>query len=187
MLFLHVCCADCLLNYLESLRQLDFDKNEEIILYFYNNNIHPKLEYQARLKGVKWVCENNDLVKSFKTKLMIANYQPQKYFKGLKNLDKNLLWTENRCNLCWQMRLKQTFEQAQESKAQTFSTTLLVSLYQNVEKITQIGRDLSKNSKVAFLKPEKIITDYQATGFYKQNYCGCCFSLASKAIEKFLS
>lgn len=186
MLFLHVCCANCLLNYLESLKKNNFDNGQEIILYFDNNNIHPKTEYQARLQALQLVCKNHQLVKNFKTKLFIANYQPQKYFQAIKVLDAKL-WTEKRCELCWQMRLAQTLLEAKKNKSRLFSTTLLVSLYQNVEKITQIGNNIANKTNINFFKPKTIITNYKASGFYKQNYCGCCFSLTEKATKKFLS
>ncbi len=186
MLFLHVCCAGCLLNYLASLKKENF--SERLILYFGNNNIHPKLEYQARLKAVQQVMEKFSLIYEFKSKLIIDNYRPQDYFDYIKKrLPKDQIWDERRCQLCWQMRLTNTYQFALVNQADRFSTTLLVSRFQSKDQIIKIGQELEKKNsqKIKFFFPEKIISDQKFVGFYQQNYCGCCFSLTSKAIGKF--
>lgn len=65
------------------------------------------------------------------------------------------------------------------------TTTLLSSHYQNKEIIEKIGKDLEKEYKIKFLIPKEINKELKTSGFYKQNYCGCCYSLVENWENKF--
>lgn len=65
------------------------------------------------------------------------------------------------------------------------SSTLITSHYQDKEKIEEIGKSLKKELEIKFLIPKKINKDLETKGFYKQNYCGCCYSLVEGFEEKF--
>lgn len=168
-LLLHSCCADCILKFVESIK---LEKGiDEIVAYFYNPNIHPRAEYLARLKAIQKVTEEN------KIKLVVPDWSPKEYFKVIK--DKN-----NRCKKCWNLRLSKTFEYAKLNNFEMVSTTLLSSHYQNKKIIEKIGKDLEKEFKIKFLVPKKIDRELKTSGFYKQNYCGCCFSLIEEYSAK---
>jgi len=177
---IHACCADCLLKMVNS------SKNE-LVAYFYNPNIHPRAEYLARLKAIQKITEEN------KIKLIVPDWSPKEYFE-VQNpsvlrtapLDeREPLKTKTRCEKCWNLRLNKTFEYAKKNNFEAISTTLLSSHYQNKEMIEKIGKDLEKKYKIKFLIPKKMNKDLKTNGFYKQNYCGCCFSLTESWLEKF--
>jgi hypothetical protein len=81
--------------------------------------------------------------------------------------------------------LGKTFEYAKEKGFEAVSSTLVTSHYQNKEKIGEIGKMLEKEFGIKFLVPEKVSSELKTSGFYKQNYCGCCYSLVEAWIEKF--
>ena len=167
-LLLHACCAPC------SVYCIDELKKENIIpdIYWYNPNIHPYKEYEAR---------KNCLV-DYANKLGLKCIVEDEY--GLDEFCKNVVNNlDSRCiDYCYPVRLKKTFEYAKENGYNAVSTTLLYSIYQNHEFIKSYCEKLSKEYGIEFL-----YRDFR-TGFweghnkakeeelYMQKYCGCIFS-----------
>ncbi|MBD3250478.1 MAG: hypothetical protein GF381_02840 [Candidatus Pacebacteria bacterium] len=176
MILLHVCCADCLLKFALSLDSGPID------LFYYNPNIHPRSEYLARLKAVKRVIAERGL----QFKLIVPSYQPTHYFESIKQLKQPAKEKQERCPSCWQLRLGRTFRYAQENDYQAVSTTLLSSHYQGRELIKDLGLRMGKQAGIEFILPSKVCFDLSTKGFYKQNYCGCVYSLKSRLEEKYL-
>ena len=64
----------------------------------------------------------------------------------------------------------------------TFSTTLLISLYQNHDAIKQIGEELAQKYNLKFLYRDfrpgfrEGQAEARELGLYMQKYCGCVFS-----------
>jgi predicted adenine nucleotide alpha hydrolase (AANH) superfamily ATPase len=148
------------------------DESMEIVGYFYNPNIHPRSEYLTRLKAAQKICEEN------KIKLVVPDWSPKEWFKKINGGD-------IRCEECWKLRLGKTFEYAKEKGFEAVSSTLVTSHYQNKEKIEETGKELEKEFGIEFLVPSKVSSELKTTGFYKQNYCGCCYSLVEAWGEKF--
>jgi len=171
-LLLHACCADCLIKFLDSVEKSG-DSFEEIMVYFYNPNIQPRSEYLLRLRESKKLVEERNI------KLVVADWSPKEYFKALKSKKKG-----KRCVDCWQLRLEKTVKEADKEGFKLVSSTLINSQYQNREKIKEIGEGLSKEYKVNFYWPKEL-SQIKTKGFYKQNYCGCCYSLVERSEEKF--
>ena len=82
---------------------------------------------------------------------------------------------------------------AKEKGYDAFSTTLLVSIYQNHDAIKQIAEELAQKYNIEFVYRDfrEGFREGQAKarelGLYMQKYCGCIFSEEmrySKKIEK---
>lgn len=177
-LLLHACCADCILKFVDSIKK-EGTEIGEVVAYFYNPNIHPRAEYLSRLKAMQKVAEEN------KIKLVVADWSPKEYFEGIKPIPNPSLDRAGRCLSCWKLRLKKTFGYASDKKFELISSTLMTSHYQNGEKIKEIAKKFEKKYKIKFLVPKNISKDLKTSGFYKQNYCGCCFSLTETWVYKF--
>jgi predicted adenine nucleotide alpha hydrolase (AANH) superfamily ATPase len=161
-----------------------------ITLYFDNSNIYPKSEYQARLQAVKKIAA------LLKLPLKIADYCPREYF-ALPACRTQLQRGQNqqhRCQECQTWRLQRAYTNAVATLTQfttdtrvVWSTTMLVSPYLNQLQIKTIARTLNNDPRLSFsakpwrVKPQLIKTK----GFFKQNYCGCLFSLYQRTQEKF--
>ncbi len=174
-ILIHTCCADCLLKITNSLK-------DEVVAYFYNPNIHPRAEYLARLKAIQ------KITKDYNIKLIVPDWSPKEWFKtnpSKSPFDKGDFIKPNRCEKCWNLRLNKTFEYAKKNDFEAVTTTLLSSHYQNKEIIEKIGKDLEKEYKIKFLVPNKINRELKTSGFYKQNYCGCAYSLVENWENKF--
>lgn len=193
-LLIHACCADCLLKLLDSLKTEPNFTAANTKIIFYNPNIYPREEYQARLKAVKKIATEQGI------KLIVPNYKPQEYFAavgGISGEDEgygeandgisrvNIPSSKVRCPKCWFLRLSKLFMCAQAENCNSVTSTLLSSSYQDQEKIKSIALELSKKYKIDFYLPKNICCHLKTSGFYKQNFCGCLFSLIEKSREKY--
>jgi len=167
-ILLHCCCAPCSLSVVKSLR----DENLEPELFWYNPNIHPYTEYNERLACLKNFAQNENL------QLLNAN---EEY--GLRFfLKETALDLENRCMQCYRMRLEKTASFAASNGYDSFSTTLLISPYQDHDCIRRIGEELAQKYNIAFFYKDfrEFFREGQAQAreqkFYMQKYCGCIFS-----------
>lgn len=168
-LLLHTCCAPCLIYPLERLKEKGFSVEG----FFYNPNIHPFAEYENRKRAII------DFVnKISKIDITYSEYFPEEYFRSINLKEK----TGERCSLCWLLRLKETAKRAKENGFDAFSTTLLVSPYQNQELLKRIGEDVAKDCKIEFYYEDfrpgfrKARDLAKSHGIYCQRYCGCIYS-----------
>ncbi len=89
---------------------------------------------------------------------------------------------DDRCSLCWQLRLKITAEFAKRENFDAFTTTLLISPYQDQDKIKDIATSLEKNYGINFYYEDFRIGFREShnlsrqMGLYHQKYCGCIYS-----------
>jgi predicted adenine nucleotide alpha hydrolase (AANH) superfamily ATPase len=193
-MLIHTCCADCFLKFYQALSK---KQQADCQIFFYNPNIYPREEYNARLLAVKKVVKslNRDI------KIIVANYLPQQYFQALKKLNINrenheikqpqnhftVIPASKRCPICWKLRLRALFDKAKEKDISQVSSTLFSSNYQDLAKIKVIADRLSTEYQIDFYLPKigKTDRDQINKGFYKQNYCGCLYSLIEKSREKY--
>lgn len=171
-LLLHACCADCILKFIDSIKEEK--KFKEILIYFYNPNIQPRSEYLSRLKSVQKIAEKENI------KVIVPDWSPKEYFKSIKSKEEG-----KRCVDCWNLRLEKSFRYAKENGFKIISSTLTSSQYQNREKIEEIGNKLAQKHGIEFWKSKNINCELKTKGFYKQNYCGCAYSLVERSEDKF--
>lgn len=165
-LLLHTCCAPCLIYPLEKLSLEDF----KVTGFFYNPNIHPCGEYTRRKEAL--------LVLNPGIEIIHPEYSPRDFFHAV-NLKEDV---PQRCVICWRLRLKRTAQAAKDSGFRYFTTTLLVSPYQNQALLKQIGNEVGKEEGIEFYYADfrsgfrKAHQQAQAKGVYCQKYCGCIYS-----------
>ncbi|MGC9004704.1 MAG: epoxyqueuosine reductase QueH [bacterium] len=163
---LHTCCAPCATFVVKALREEGY----EPVLYFFNPNIHPFSEFLQREEAVRIFAE--------KEKLEVI-YEPYNLRQFLREV---VFREENRCPICYFLRLNATAQFAREKDFPFFTTTLLLSPYQKQEVIRQIGEELEKETGVRFLYRDFRPGYYESIklskemGLYRQKYCGCIYS-----------
>lgn len=166
---LHTCCAPCLIYPLQRLREKKFEAEG----FFYNPNIHPLSEYNRRKEAV------GDFSKEAKVEIIYPENLPQEFFRAV-NLKED---KPQRCAACWHLRLEKTAHAAKEKGFDYFSTTLLVSPYQDQGLLKEIGNDIVKETGVGFYYEDfrsgfnKAHDEAKAKGIYCQRYCGCIYSI----------
>jgi predicted adenine nucleotide alpha hydrolase (AANH) superfamily ATPase len=167
-LLLHTCCAPCLIYPLERLREQGF----AVSGLFYNPNIHPLGEYNNRKKAVEEYSRNCGLEMTF------TDYLPLDFFWAVSHKDT----APERCSLCWSLRLEKTARVAKENGFEYFSTTLLVSPYQDQELLQRIGNNIATAQGLEFYYEDfrpgfrQAHNKAHAQGIYCQKYCGCIYS-----------
>lgn len=167
-LLLHICCAPCATGVIEKLKN---DGGIDITGFYYNPNIHPSKEHQARKNSVNTLSDDESIQVLYDDILMFDYWKES--LKGEK---------EYRCDFCYTLRIEQLAKTAKEKGFDAFTTTLLVSPWQNQEKIRCIGQEMEKKYNVDFLyqdfRPFYREGKNKAyhRGYYMQKYCGCIFS-----------
>lgn len=166
-ILLHSCCAPCTIFPLENIGH--GEDNIEII--FFNPNIHPFQEYKYRLTSLKTF-----LVQQKKVLHIPEDYDLSLYLREV------VFNEEDRCNICYRIRLEYCFKFAAENGFDAFSSTLLYSNYQNHKNIKSISEALSEKYKVKFLYKDFRegwqygIDKSIEKEMYRQKYCGCIYS-----------
>lgn len=167
-LLMHTCCAPCSVYCIDSLR----DEGIEPVLYWYNPNIHPYIEYKTR----------RDTLKEYSKMINVQAIFNEEY--GLDIFCKNVINDlGNRCvNYCYKVRLEKTVQYAKENGYDAFTSTLFVSPYQKHEELKKLCEQLAVKYDIQFLYRDFRVgfregqAKARELGLYMQKYCGCIFS-----------
>lgn len=182
-LLIHTCCTDCVLKMIDAITSEEAWRHSQFDLYFYNPNIHPETEWTARLKALQQVALAHNW------KVIVANWQPVHYFSAISQNRVNNIDYKNRtsrCPACISLRLSTTAEYAARNQYSAFSTTMITSPYLDSDHIKSIGKHQANRHGLTFIIPTSINQCLHTSGFYKQNYCGCVYSLQERIEEKYL-
>ena len=174
-LLLHSCCAPC-----SSHTILVLKKYFDITIFYSNDNIYPYEEYQKRLDEQIEFCNKHNLK-------VLYDYNDKDFYEAIKGFE-NLKEGSERCYKCYNLRLEKTCKLALDLGFDYFSTTLSISPYKNSRWINEIGYQLENTYGVKFLYSDfKKENGYQNSiklskeyGLYRQDYCGCVFSIREK-------
>ncbi|WP_407659030.1 epoxyqueuosine reductase QueH [Lyticum sinuosum] len=174
-ILLHSCCAPCSGEVIETMHAAGL----EITIFFYNPNIHPKKEYEIRKK------ENISFANKLKLNFIDADYDVQNWFSRAKGME---MEPERgiRCTMCFDMRFARTALYAYENNYKVFTSSLGISRWKDMNQINNSG------IKAASVYPDITYWTYnwrsnggaermykiaKRENFYKQEYCGCIYSL----------
>lgn len=185
-LLLHACCGPCSSYVIEYLSSY-FD----ITILYYNPNIYPEQEYNRRLEELKNFLPRFPVALKNNVKLVVLDYNQQEFYSAIQIKDFPELAHEKekgeRCYKCYKFRLQKAFDYAQENNFEYFCTTLSISPFKDSQKINQIGSllstektkwlfsDFKKNS--GFKRSLELSQEYN---LYRQQYCGCVYSMQNK-------
>ncbi len=168
-LLLHACCAPCA-EY--PVFDLQGQKIDTEVLYF-NPNIHPKFEFDRRREQLEKLSELDGFVCHFSDDFRMDDWLEHKWEGQFAS----------RCLMCYQIRMDYVAAFAKEKGFQRFSTSLLVSPYQNHDAIIASAELASQKYGIPFFyndwRPHFREGQNMARehGLYRQKYCGCIFSL----------
>ena len=152
-------------------------------MLWFNPNIHPEYEWNRRLENLRIAAAH------FGVDLLEYGLCMQDYWESGSYLEQ----FSSRCHMCYDIRMDMTAKLAKEKGYDSFSTTLLVSPYQQHETIIKTCEEKASKYGVRFT-----YYDFREgfregqdmareIGLYRQKYCGCIFSLnESKFKEKIL-
>jgi len=188
-LLLHCCCAPCSVSCVSSLRA----ENIEPHLFWYNPNIHPYTEYKSRRDCLNEFAKSKNLSLTLIDEYGLREFLSEVYSQADGD---SISHHPQRCKKCYRIRLEKTASFAAQEGYSAFSTTLLISPYQDHEEIKRVGEEFAKKYGIEFLYRDfrPLFREGQsaarAENFYMQKYCGCVFSeeeryLSKKSKQKF--
>ena len=170
-ILIHACCGICSAYPISLLKELGY----EPIVYFYNPNLDSAEEFEKRLLAQKTVCDFHNV------DLIVEEYNNKDFLNNIEGFE-NEPEKGKRCDICIDLRIKNTAQKAIELGIKFFTTSLVISPHKNFNKISQIGQKYANNleyiaidfkKKDGFLKTNKLSKELN---LYRQNYCGCIFS-----------
>ncbi len=175
-MLLHSCCGPCSTSVIDRLKD-EYD----LTIFYYNPNIYPQEEYQKRL------AEQQKYVSLIGLDIVVVdgkyddNADFENHCVGLENEKEG----GARCSVCFAYRLDKTAQYAKQNGYDIFATTLTVSPHKNVKVINDIGLKIAQKYNIEYLVADfkkqdgylKSIRLSQKYSLYRQNYCGCKYSL----------
>jgi hypothetical protein len=167
----HICCSNCTLYPFKLLR----DEGNDFTGFWYNPNIQPHDEYRSRLASLKKLSDKWHIDIFYD-----EQYRPEEYIEAIKSPLPQP--APERCKFCYSLRLEKAAAKARDEGFDAFSTTLLISPYQDFEQINATGRELAEKYNLYFYLKDfrpyfrDAMSLARKLGLYRQKYCGCLFS-----------
>jgi len=173
-ILLHCCCAPCAIRPLEELTK----EGHQVATFFYNPNIHPYQEYKKRRNTfVDYMTGRTDYI-------LEDDYALEDFLKHVAPDP------ASRCAYCYKFRLEKTAQLACEQGFDAFTSSLLISPYQNHDLLKETGEKMS-----ALYGPSFYYQDFRPyfregqqraieEGLYRQPYCGCIYSEKERYCRK---
>ncbi|KAG8466169.1 hypothetical protein KFE25_001925 [Diacronema lutheri] len=172
---LHSCCAPCSGAMIAEMREAGLD----VTIFFYNPNIHPRKEYELRK------AENVRYAQQLGVPIIDADYDVDEWFRRARGLEFS---PERgaRCTMCFDMRMERTALYAHEHGFNVITTTNATSRWKDAAQVDASGqRAAARYDGVQYWwrdwqTDEMSRRKYEINAqqrFYKQEYCGCTYSL----------
>lgn len=179
-LLLHSCCAPCSSYVLEYLSQYF-----EITVFYYNPNIYPESEYTKRIWEQQKLIE--ELPAKHPISFMAGPYDKERFYEMASGLE-HVKEGGARCMKCYELRLREAARIAKNAGVDYFTTTLSISPLKKAERLNEIGQRLGEEYEVEYLLSDfKKKNGYKRSielskiyGLYRQDYCGCEFSMENR-------
>ncbi|MBQ9001607.1 MAG: epoxyqueuosine reductase QueH, partial [Eggerthellaceae bacterium] len=189
-LLVHACCGPCSIMPTRLLRE----EGHDITVFFANSNIAPRGEYEKRLRELERYAAGQGF------SVVEGAYDPSVWEREVAPIGEAVALGEpaacetvaelldderrqERCRACYRMRLAEAAAAAAEGGYDALSTTLAVSPYQFTDVIREeLDRACAAAGVDAHFEDFRTYYD-EATrisrelGMYRQNYCGCRFSV----------
>lgn len=148
------------------------EKSIDYSVYFHNPNIHPYKEYIRRRDVLKEYADSCGVESIIEESFMQAEWENN--FSNLKD--------DERCRRCYEIRISKAVKTASVLGFTHFTTTLLVSPYQDHTMIKDICKSYAEKYKIEFFYNDfrEFFREGQQIarneGLYRQKYCGCIYS-----------
>jgi len=168
-LLLHCCCAPCSVMPIQLLREA----GHALSAFFYNPNIHPYTEYKKRRNCFREYMEAQHLPFA-----LLDDYD----LEGWLARQSASPQVPGRCGVCYALRLRRAAAFAAEHGFEGFTTSLLVSPYQQHDLLKLCGERAAAEFGLQFVyqdfrpyfrQGQEIAREQ---GLYMQKYCGCIYS-----------
>ena len=175
-ILVHCCCGPCSTSSIQRL----LEEGYEPVLCYGNSNIWPKEENDKRYGELLKVAQYYGGLEVIRQDYDHASWLS--FIQGLENEPEH----GKRCLKCFEFNLAAAYQEAKKLGIKLFTTTLTVSRFKKSESIFSVGEKFEGFTKLDFKKKDgfaKSVKLSNQLGLYRQQYCGCEFSLASGATQ----
>lgn len=172
-LLLHLCCGPCGTAVIERLAPA-----YDVTAYWFNPNIQPAEEHARRLQAAQTVASEFGVA-------MPVEAGGEEEFSTLAAGLEDLPEGGERCQRCYELRLRHAMRYARDHGFSHVACTLSISPHKPAAEINAIGLRLAQE-----FGPQFVAEDFKkrggfmrscelsrALGLYRQQYCGCRYSL----------
>ncbi len=162
------CCAPCSFGAIAQLKE----QGADFIVLFFNPNIYPETEYQKRLTEQIKYCDE------LSVKYHIGEYDHDAWLCDVAGLE-NEPERGARCAQCFRHRFRYAKKFAMENGYNAIASVLGVSQHKSQTQVDDAARDTLTDIRYLPIKwNENQKSDIiNQKSFYRQNYCGCEFSM----------
>lgn len=158
-------------------------ENYNPVVFFCNPNIYPEAEYIRRRDELIKYCEQQGY------KYFIDDYEPEKWYAYIKGLEKEPEKGKDATNALNTDFLKSA-QKAKDLGIKTFTTTLSVSPHKVSKNVFEAGQNAAQQYGLTFLEQDfkkqngflKTMEIAKKNDFYRQQYCGCEFSIRKNSL-----
>lgn len=168
-MILHICCAPCGGGCVERLQE----EKKTPILFYSNSNLNSREEFERRLESVKRLAELRQV------ELVVDPYDHEAWLQAVAGFEAEPEQGE-RCRRCFGFSLSRS---AAFAEGRPFCTTLTVSPRKRSKVIFETGSAWDNFVPEDFKKRDgyrRSCEIARQNGFYRQNYCGCEYSLRDR-------
>lgn len=183
-LLLHSCCGPCSSYVLEYL-----SKYFELYVYYYNPNIDPPEEFHMRSEEQQRVIDMTQSV--YPIHFIEGDYEKDVFLNMASGMEEEPEGGA-RCVKCYRLRFTEAAKKADELRCDFFTTTLTISPMKDAQVLNAVGKAVEKGYRAKYLVSDfKKKNGYKRSvelsgqmGLYRQDYCGCRFSMRKEAGNK---
>jgi predicted adenine nucleotide alpha hydrolase (AANH) superfamily ATPase len=178
-LLMHSCCGPCNSFPIEHLSPYF-----QLTLYFNNHNIYPYEEFIRRYEELKRYVEVFEKENDVLIELILPNYEDKTFDKVLASR-KDDREGQQRCKMCYSMRMQEAFKYAAQHDYDYMTTVMTISRQKDSVAINQIAEKLQPQfPKVKYLYSnfkknrgmDRSVQLSKIHNMYRQTYCGCIYS-----------
>ena len=175
-LLLHICCAPCSTHVIDVLSD-----TFQIHAFFFNPNIYPPEEYYFRLQETRVYIEKLGLP------FLAPAYSRKEWLSTVQQYA-NEAEGGKRCERCFAFRLLETAKTAVSLNVHYFTTTLTIGPNKPASVIFPLAQKIALEFGLTFVPQDfkkqngfkKSCELSKSLGMYRQNYCGCEYSLRDR-------
>ena len=173
---IHICCAPDASYGIPAM-----SKRFRVTGFFFNPNIWPGQEYDRRFQATR------QLQDALSFALAVDGGSEEEWEQATRGMEGEPE-RGRRCEACIRMRLARTAREAKSLNIPAFSTVLTVSPKKDAAMVNRAGREEGEKAGVFFLEADmkkndgfrKSAETAKRFGIYRQNYCGCRYSLTGR-------
>lgn len=171
-LVLMSCCAPCSCGAIQQLVNGEIPGLEDFIVMFFNPNIFPESEYQKRLSEQIKYCE------SVGAKYVVGDYNHDDWRSAIAGFE-NEPERGARCSKCFAYRFCYAREYAKKHGFNAIASVFGVSRHKDQNQVDMAGNESCGDIKYLPIKWDENLRNQinRESEFYRQNYCGCEFSM----------